>query len=135
MLRIGSVTRPPRTSHHVTRPTSGSVALMHRSPRLRSSGPSERLIAPPPAATASNATCPSAARIPAPASNALARAASASDPPASTPDYQEFELASYYRAFTLTDDLDTAGISATLRDGVLRVEIPKSPKVQPKGAW
>lgn len=54
------------------------------------------------------------------------------DPPASTPDYQEFELASYYRTFTLTDDLDTEGISATLRDGVLRVEIPKSPKVQPK---
>ena len=54
------------------------------------------------------------------------------DPPASTPDYQEFELASYYRAFTLTDDLDTAGINATLRDGVLRIEIPKSPKVQPK---
>jgi HSP20 family protein len=54
------------------------------------------------------------------------------DPPASTPDYQEFELASYYRTFTLTDDLDTAGISATLRDGVLRIEIPKSPKVQPK---
>ena len=49
-----------------------------------------------------------------------------------TPDYQEFELASYYRAFTLTDDLDAAGISATLRDGVLRIEIPKSPKAQPK---
>src|SRR5258705_199115 len=29
--------------------------------------------------------------------------------PARTPDYQEFELANYYRAFTLTDDLDTDG--------------------------
>lgn len=45
---------------------------------------------------------------------------------ARTPDYQEFELANYYRAFTLTDDLDTDGITARLSDGVLRVEIPKS---------
>jgi HSP20 family molecular chaperone IbpA len=52
--------------------------------------------------------------------------------PAAPPDYQEFELADYHRAFALTEDLDTDGISATLRDGVLRVEIPKSPGVQPK---
>jgi HSP20 family protein len=54
------------------------------------------------------------------------------DPPATTPDYQEFELANYYRAFALTEDLDTAAITATLKDGVLRVEIPKSARVQPK---
>jgi HSP20 family protein len=54
------------------------------------------------------------------------------EPPATVPDYQEFELASYYRAFTLTDDLDTDGITATLKDGVLRVEIPKSPRSEPK---
>ena len=54
------------------------------------------------------------------------------DRPATTPDYQEFELADYHRAFLLTEDLDTNGISATLRDGVLRVEIPKSPHVEPK---
>jgi HSP20 family protein len=52
--------------------------------------------------------------------------------PTTPPDYQEFELADYQRAFTLTEDLDTDGTSATLRDGVLRVEIPKSPKMQPK---
>jgi len=52
--------------------------------------------------------------------------------PAVPPDNQEFELADYQRAFTLTEDLDTEGITATLRDGVLRVEIPKSPKLQPK---
>lgn len=51
---------------------------------------------------------------------------------ASPPDYQEFELGDYHRAFALTEDLDTSSISATLRDGVLRVEIPKSPSVQPK---
>lgn len=52
--------------------------------------------------------------------------------PATPPDYQEFELTDYHRAFTLTEDLDTAGITAILRDGVLRVEIPKSKRVQPK---
>ena len=54
------------------------------------------------------------------------------DPPATRPDYQEFELADYFRTFSLTQDLDIDGISATLRDGVLRVEIPKLPQVQPK---
>jgi HSP20 family molecular chaperone IbpA len=49
-----------------------------------------------------------------------------------TPDYQEFELADYHRAFMLTEDLDTDGVTAALRDGVLRLEIPKSPRVQPK---
>ncbi|MBM4442073.1 MAG: Hsp20/alpha crystallin family protein [Candidatus Rokubacteria bacterium] len=48
------------------------------------------------------------------------------------PDYQEFELAGYRRAFTLTEDLDTERITAALKDGVLRVEIPKSPRVQPR---
>lgn len=52
--------------------------------------------------------------------------------PSSAADYQEFELEDYYRAFTLSEDLDTDGISATLRDGVLRIEIPKSPAVRPK---
>ena len=52
--------------------------------------------------------------------------------PAQTPDYQEFELGDYYRAFGLTEDLDAGGITATLRDGVLRIEIPKSPRMQPK---
>ena len=52
--------------------------------------------------------------------------------PSTPPDYQEFELADYRRAFGLTEDLDTDGITAALRDGVLRVEIPKSPRVQPK---
>jgi HSP20 family molecular chaperone IbpA len=52
--------------------------------------------------------------------------------PTTTPDYQEFELADYYRAFSLTEDLDADSTTATLRDGVLRVEIPKSPRMQPK---
>ncbi len=47
-------------------------------------------------------------------------------------EHREFELADYHRAFTLTEDLDTDRISGTLRDGVLRVEIPKSERMQPK---
>jgi HSP20 family molecular chaperone IbpA len=53
-------------------------------------------------------------------------------PAETTPDYQEFELGDYQRAFTLSEDLDTDHITATLREGVLRVEIPKSPEAQPK---
>src|SRR5919106_3639935 len=53
-------------------------------------------------------------------------------PAETTPDYQEFELGDYHRAFTLSEDLDTDGITATLREGVLRVEIPKSPHAQPR---
>ena len=49
-----------------------------------------------------------------------------------TPEYQEFELHDYHRAFALTDDLETDRMTAMFRDGVLRVEIPKSARVQPK---
>ena len=49
-----------------------------------------------------------------------------------SPDYEEFERTDYHRVFVLTEDLDAAQISATLKDGVLRVEIPKSPRLQPK---
>ena len=52
--------------------------------------------------------------------------------PARTPDYQEFELADYQRAFLLTEDLDVSNVTATLRDGVLRIQIGKSPRVVPK---
>jgi HSP20 family protein len=54
------------------------------------------------------------------------------DHPAITPEYQEFTLGDYHRTFTLTEDLDTDRMTATLRDGVLRVDIPKSARVQPK---
>ena len=53
-------------------------------------------------------------------------------PSQATPLYSEFELGDYHREFMLTDDLDTDNIAATLRDGVLRLEIPKSPQVQPR---
>ena len=48
------------------------------------------------------------------------------------PEYQEFELGEYRSTFAITDDLDTERISAALRDGVLRLEIPKSERLRPK---
>ena len=48
------------------------------------------------------------------------------------PEYQEFELGEYRSAFAITDDLETDRITAALRDGVLRVEIPKSERLRPK---
>ena len=48
------------------------------------------------------------------------------------PTHQEFELADYRRTFVMTEDLDTTGIAAALRDGVLRVDILKSSRLQPK---
>jgi HSP20 family protein len=47
-------------------------------------------------------------------------------------EHREFELAEYHRTFTLTEDLDHDGITGALRDGVLRIEVPKSARVQPK---
>jgi HSP20 family molecular chaperone IbpA len=38
----------------------------------------------------------------------------------------------YRREFRLSDDLDPAGIRATLRHGVLRLEIPKSERLRPR---
>jgi HSP20 family protein len=54
------------------------------------------------------------------------------DRPAEEPEYQEFELGDYRRTFALTEDLDVSGITATLKDGVLRIQIPKSQRLQPK---
>jgi len=39
-------------------------------------------------------------------------------------------LRDYYRSFTLADEIDTDRIGATLTDGVLRLELPKSSRAQ-----
>lgn len=38
----------------------------------------------------------------------------------------------YQRAFTLSDELDSQNIQASLADGVLRLEIPKREEVRPR---
>ena len=52
--------------------------------------------------------------------------------PPQPPQHREFELTHYALTFMLTEDLDATGIHAVLKDGVLRITIPKSATVQPR---
>ena len=40
--------------------------------------------------------------------------------------YEEYEIGDYQRVFTLSDEVDREGISASLKNGVLRVTLPKA---------
>ena len=44
----------------------------------------------------------------------------------------QFKVGNYYRAFTLSDEVDKDAISAKLEDGVLEVTIPKREELKPK---
>lgn len=46
--------------------------------------------------------------------------------------YSEYEIGDYERAFTLSDEIDRDKIVATVKNGVLRLELPKAEKVKPK---
>lgn len=46
--------------------------------------------------------------------------------------HQEFVLGSYYRRFTLPRELDFDKVSAELKDGVLRLSMPKSEAAKPR---
>lgn len=48
------------------------------------------------------------------------------------PIYAEVRAPRYARSFTLSRDLDTAGIQAKLNQGVLELRIPKHQQAQPK---
>lgn len=52
-------------------------------------------------------------------------------PPADT-GFAEVRAARYLRSFTLSNELDTAAIDAQLKDGVLRLRIPKVAEAQPR---
>jgi HSP20 family molecular chaperone IbpA len=43
-----------------------------------------------------------------------------------TPLYTEYNISNYARRFTLTDAIDTARVSARMKNGVLEVELPKT---------
>jgi HSP20 family protein len=46
--------------------------------------------------------------------------------------YSEYEIGDYERVFTLSDEIDHDKIVATVKNGVLRLELPRAEKVKPK---
>ncbi len=46
--------------------------------------------------------------------------------------YREFRLMSFFRQFELSEEVDQEKITAELKNGVLRVVLPKMEKVKPK---
>jgi HSP20 family molecular chaperone IbpA len=53
-------------------------------------------------------------------------------PQGAQPVYAEQRSLAFRRRFSLSSDLDTAGIDARLANGVLTVRIPKTPAAQPR---
>ncbi len=49
-----------------------------------------------------------------------------------SPSYAEYEVGKFYRSFTLGSGLDAAGIEANLKDGVLRLTVPKAEAHRPR---
>ena len=49
---------------------------------------------------------------------------------AESPLYAEYEVSDFHRCFTLGESIDPAGISASLKDGVLTVHLPKAAEAQ-----
>lgn len=46
--------------------------------------------------------------------------------------YSEYEIGDYERVFTLSDEIDRDKIVATVKNGILRLELPKAEKMKPK---
>jgi len=46
--------------------------------------------------------------------------------------FSEYEEGDYERTFTLSDEIDREKIKATVKQGVLRLELPKAEKVKPR---
>lgn len=62
----------------------------------------------------------------------LEGAVSAETPQAMEPTYAEVRVPRYRRTFTLSRELDTSRIEAQLKDGVLKLRIPKQEQAQPR---
>jgi HSP20 family molecular chaperone IbpA len=48
------------------------------------------------------------------------------------PVYTEYNVGNYYREFALNEEIDESKIRATLRNGVLELELPKREQAKPK---
>jgi HSP20 family protein len=46
--------------------------------------------------------------------------------------HQEYRLGGYHRRFRLSDRIDAQRISATMRDGVLTLHLPKAERHRPR---
>ena len=46
--------------------------------------------------------------------------------------YEEYETGDFERSFTLTEEVDVGKIEATVRNGVLRLVLPKSEAAKPR---
>ncbi len=53
-------------------------------------------------------------------------------PPGMDPYYAELRSSAWERSFTLSRELDTSAIAATLKDGVLDLRIPKAEHAKPR---
>jgi HSP20 family protein len=49
-----------------------------------------------------------------------------------TPLYTEYNVGNYYREFSLNEDIDESRIRASMRNGVLELELPKKEQAQPR---
>jgi len=48
------------------------------------------------------------------------------------PIYAEYGVGDYHRVFRITEQVETGGIEASLKDGVLTVRVPKAEAVRPR---
>jgi HSP20 family protein len=48
------------------------------------------------------------------------------------PLYTEYNVGNYHREFALHEDIDESRIKATLKNGVLELELPKKEKAKPR---
>ena len=48
------------------------------------------------------------------------------------PIHAEYRIGSYHREFRISEDIDTAGVSATMQNGVLELVLPKSANRRPR---
>jgi len=56
----------------------------------------------------------------------------ATAPSSARPLYAEYRDGGYFREFRLSEDIDAAGVSARMKDGVLELRLPKSAAKKPR---